>query len=268
MGNKPIFAPKQRVISQDGAPASEDSCNSRLMSRDGYCQLKGVAPYNRCSIHGGNISKAADLFKKSVSIETAEKLQVLMEDTLNMDNELATGKTLLLTLLEQFDRSAHVIKEYQDMMPKRPTPYDTDMERATYSDAVNLHIEMIKMATELRDRTFKQSQLLIKTLSEGVKKNSQMKEGSKFTLDAKQISSILRLQLTVMKDNCAGCPKLKSVLKGIQEGVKDIPIDPTISKQNKDILGQRQYRDMVNKVEKVGEAISGKVEDADFDLEE
>jgi hypothetical protein len=245
-------------------PAGEDSCNAKLGIRDGYCQLPGVAEFNRCRLHSGNVSKAFDLFKKNVDIVTADKLQTLLEDTLSMDNELASGKALLLDVLNQYHKASIVMNAYEDNMPKRPTPYDTQMEKDTYHDAVTLHIEMMNMAKELKEKSFYQAQQLIKTLSNAVAKNNRIREGAKFTMDAKQISSILKLQLTVMKDTCAGCGKLRMVLKGMREGTKDIPLDPHFSKENRETIGNRQYKDMLEKVKD----LHGDIQEADFEIEE
>lgn len=257
------FAPKHRIVSADTKPPGQYTCNGKLSSRDGYCQTPGVKEFTRCKTHGGP-QKATSLFKRAVSIGMSEKLEVLLDDTLSMDNELASGKTLLLQVLEQYSRADAVLKAYQENMPQKPNEYATDQERIDYRAAVELHVEMVKMSKDMLQKTFYQAHQLIKTLSMAVHKNNQIKEGTKFTMDAKQISSILRLQLNVMKTNCVGCPKLKMVVKGIREGTKDIPINPQISKNNREILGERKYKEAMDQVQD----IVGDIQEADYEVDD
>ena len=240
-----------RIMSERKMPPGEKTCNAQLQSRDGYCQSPGLTNFNRCKTHGGKRNKAAiDLFKKSVGLEDASKLQTLIDDTLNMDNELASGKTMLLTVLETHQRASHTIDRFLSNPPSRPLPGSDLVEIETYNAAVQLHNDIIGHASKLKSESFKQAATLIRTLTTGIHRNSRIKEGNKFQLDAKQIASILKVQLSVMKDNCKGCPKFRDVISGIQAGTRDIPIDPHINRQTQEAMGRRAYNDAVNTIKK------------------
>jgi hypothetical protein len=189
-----------------------------------------------------------DLFKTSLGVVQAAKLQTLIEDTLSMDNELASGKTLLLQALEDNRRASHVLQEYMECKPERPHPDASPAEIETYNSAVMLHIDMMERAQRIKDSSFKQAHNLIRTLSTGVSRNSKIKEGSKFQMDAKQVASILKVQLDVMRQNCSKCPNLKAVLKGIKENVDTIPIKGSLSDSNRKAMGARAYKNAVDEV--------------------
>lgn len=245
-----------RIISKDTIPPGEKNCNRKLTSRDGYCQKPGIAPFQRCNQHGGRIdAQSLDLFKKAVPINVAEKLQTLIEDTLSMDGELASGKTLLLAAMEDYYRNAHVIEQFQENIPKRPEPDASEAEINTYNSTVELYVNVLNDARIGMKRAMMECQRLVSILSQGVLRNSKIKEGSKFQLDAKQIAKILKVQLDVMAEHCKGCPKLRDVLKGIQEGTQDIPISPDFSRANKEAMGKRTYKKMVTAVNQIGEEL-------------
>ena len=260
-----LFDRKERVLSMDVAIAGEKTCNGKLSTRDGYCQQSGIAPFKRCKDHGGQFTEQSmDFFKKSVGIEDAAKLEVLIEDVLNMDNELASAKTMLLRTLEEFRRADDVLKAYMDNTPERPIPGASPVEVETYSSAVNLHEMMIDTAMKLKKSSYAQSIQLINVLSQGVAKNKKIKEGSKFQIDARQVASILKVQINAMRANCKGCPKLKDVLKSIQDGTKDIPLESNFSDNTKRALGRRTYNEMVEKVQNIQSAI----EQSDYAIDE
>lgn len=257
MGNKRnFFNKKGRIVSKKTLPPGKDTCNSKLRSRDGYCASPGVIPFSRCRQHGGSKEMASmDLFKKAIGLEDASKLQILIDDTLSMDNELATAKTMLLDIIEQWKRATYIIDQFMNNIPERPQPGSSQTEVSTFGDAVQLHNDVLDHMRKIQEKNFKQAHSLIRTLAIGVHRNSKIKEGAKFTLDARQIASILKVQLEVMKEHCKGCPKLRSVLKGIQEGTRDIPIHGNFSESNKKAMGARMYKDMVKNVNEIGEEI-------------
>ncbi len=247
---------EERAISVQSMPPGEHTCNAKLSTRDGYCQSPGVAPYKRCPNHGGQFTEAAlDIFKKAVPLDIAVKLDALIKDTLSMDNELATGKAMLVQSLEDYYRCSHVLTEFQENPPVRPEPGSSAEDAETYKLAVQLHIEVLQDARKGQAYAFKQSHALIRTLAIAVGKNSQIKEGAKFQLDAKQVASILKIQLEVMRVHCKGCPKLRDVLKGIQEGTKDIPIHSNFSNSTKEAIGKRAYKGMMEKVNQIGDEL-------------
>jgi hypothetical protein len=262
-----IIKERDRVVSKNTIPAGKNSCNSKLKSRDGYCQSPGVTNFHRCPAHGGKLSVAAmDLFKSAVGIDQAAKLQTLVEDTLSMDNELASGKTMLLQELEDYRRASHVLEEYQGNAPSRPHPDATIAEIESYNSAVNLHIEMMNIATKTKEQSFKRAHALIRTLSTGIHRNSRIKEGSKFQLDAKQVASLLKVQLDVMRVNCKGCPSLKKVIQGIKEGVNIIPIDGSISEANKKAMGAKAYGQAFEAVSNAADGMPDEPIDADAEI--
>jgi hypothetical protein len=239
----------ERVISKNHLAPGSKSCNAKLGTRDGYCQSPGVTAFNRCAVHGGVIGmKSVDLFRQAVGIEQAEKLQVLIEDTLNMDGELASGKTMLLRSLEQYQRASHVLEQFMEHPPERPLGDAEPGEVDSYAYAVQMHENLMSEARHMKNESFRDALNMIRTLTAGVHRNSRIKEGSKVQMDARQVASIIKVQLTVMAEHCRGCPKLKSVIDGIQAGTKDIPINLSPSNSTKKAMGLRAYGDLVNAV--------------------
>jgi len=240
---------KDRVISKELLPPGEDSCNHKLSTRDGYCQSPGVTAFNRCGPHGGVVGmKSAELFTKAVGVEQAAKLQTLLEDTLCMDNELASGKTILLNSLEQYQRASYVLEKYLENPPERPLGDAEPGEVDSYAYAVQMHENLMAEAQKLKNDSFKDSLNMIRTLTAGIQRNSKIREGSKVQMDVKQVAAIIRVQLTVMAEHCRGCPKLKAVIEGMQAGTKDIPINMNPSPSTKKAMGLRAYSDLVDSV--------------------
>jgi len=248
---------KNFAMAQAPMPAGKTTCNAIRSSRDAYCQLPGVAEFARCRVHGGGTnSKALDIFKQSVPFEQAQKLEILINDTLSMDNELATGKTLLVQEIETFHRMTHYINKFMETIPVKPFTDSEDFEKEiqVYNAAINFHSEILELAEKRRTKSLRDAMALIKILSDGISKNSKIKEGSKFQLDVKQISKLLKVQLEAHQV-CQGCPRLKKVVEYIKEHTKDIPLNPTMSKKTKDAIGRRAYNDMVTEVDKIIEDV-------------
>ena len=72
------------------------------------------------------------------------KLDILIQDTLSIDNELASGKAMLDQCLEDFYRCSHVMEEFQNHTPVRPQPDAEAAEIETYKMAVALHIAVME----------------------------------------------------------------------------------------------------------------------------
>lgn len=238
---------KERILSNKRIPAGKDTCNAIKSTSDGYCQARGVEPFKRCHTHGGQ--KAIDLFKKSIPFHKAKLLDILINDTLSMDSELASSKQMLLDELNNYHRANEILKEFTKNIPQRPTPDDEDVEIKSYELAVSLHMRIIEHAEDLKKTSFKNALNLTRILSDGVTKNNKIKEGSKFQLDVKQISRLLKVMLEAHRI-CQGCPKLKEVLRYTKEHTRDIPLSPKFSKKNKEALGNRTLQEMMGEVEK------------------
>jgi len=246
---------KNFAIAKKVMPAGKVTCNAVRRSRDAYCQLPGVAEFARCKIHGGGATSGAlDIFKQAVPFEQAQKLEILINDTLSMDNELATGKSLLVQEIETFHRMSHYLNKFMETIPVKPFTDSEDFEKEiqVYNAAINFHSEMIEIAEKRKSKSLRDAMSLIKILSDGISKNSKIKEGNKFQLDVKQISKLLKVQLEAHQV-CQGCPRLKSVVEYIKEHTKDIPLNPTMGKKTKEAIGRRAYNDMVTEVDKIAE---------------
>lgn len=264
---KMLIDNEKRIISKEPMNPGKTSCNGKLKSRDGYCQSPGIVAFERCKNHKGPTSiMATDLFQKAVGLDQAAKLQTLIEDTLSMDNELASGKTMLLQVLEDFRRASHILDEYLESTPMRPHPDASEAEIESYNSAVQLHMDIMARAQKLKNDSFKQAHSLIRTLSTGVHRNSKIKEGSKFQMDAKQVASILKLQLDVMRKNCAKCPNLKQVFRELKEGVDIIPIKGSLSESNKKAMGAKAYKDAMEDVNNIASTYSTHPIDADVEV--
>lgn len=257
----------KRTVSKLPMPSGRDTCNAKLQSRDGYCQQKGVAQFHKCNLHGGNKELSAiDIFSKSMNLEDAAKMQTFITDTLNMNGELASAKVLLTKCLDELLRAKHTRDEYLNNVPVPPMKEDEsedDYEAAVenYKEALSLHKLILKTAIDMEDSAYNRAERLVKVITEGVFKNKRMEEGSKFTMDVRQIRDIIKAQLEVMANNCAGCPKLRSVISGMREKMKDIYIDPKISKANREAVGAQKYKEALDKVQEVGDALSGNDEE-------
>jgi len=242
-----------RLISDKVMPPGRNTCNAKLTSRDGYCQSPGVASFYRCATHGGKTAlKPYDVFSKALSVNNAAKLQGLLEDVLNMDNELASGKVMLTNSIENWQRGEMVLEEYISTMPTLPNIQDGMMEPEelqAYEQSVNLHKFMINKTEKYVKQNFDRAQSLLKTLTDGVAKNHKMKEGNKFTLDVKQIRDILQSQLEVMSDNCAGCPTLKTVVTQLREKFSDLEVVNVNTKANRKAAQRKAYKDALKTVE-------------------
>jgi hypothetical protein len=247
-GNSGQFL-KERLLTVDTMPAGKEMCNAKRFSTDSYCHQHGVAPFARCKTHGGSNALVIDMFKKTLPFEQAAKLDILINDTLSMDNELASGKVLLLNELENHHRANYVLEQYMDNVPKRPDPDDDNFEHEMemYKYDVQLHEAMMDQAQKMSASSYKRAQNLIVILSRGVAQNSKIKEGSKFQLDVRQISRLLQVQLEAHAV-CRGCSKLKEVLDFIKEHTKDIPLNPHFSKKNREAIGRRQYNEFMTEV--------------------
>lgn len=245
-------------------PAGEKTCNARRTIVDSYCQLPGVAPFKRCKVHNQRgMPEVLEIFKRTVPMEQALQLEALMQDTLSMDNELASAKNLLVQELNNYHRANYVATEYMNNVPELPK-YDDMMdsklkesEMKVYSDAVKLHGIILDNAMSMKYSSFKNAQSLIKILSDGVAKNAKIKEGSKFTLDVKQVSKILKVQLEAHLV-CKECPRLKDVLRYMREHTKDIPLDPQISQKNRNAIGKRGYQELMEEVVKRADQMKSK----------
>jgi hypothetical protein len=271
--NKPLpLDANDRKLTKDKKPAGKDTCNAKLTSRDGYCKQKGVAEFARCRHHGGKSTlEAFNVFKKSLGFEQAVKMEALIQDTLNMDNELASTKVLLTTALEDWQRAHYVLGEYLDNVPIMPDTRGMDedeMEDAKdmYKKAVALHYEIIKTARMMESNSYLRAEKLTKVLVDGVSKNKKLTEGAKFTMDIKQIRGILKMQLEVMAANCSECPNLKNVIKMMRERSQDIMIDPNMSKESRKALGAKKYAEQLDMVSKIGDAMNP--EDAEYEEED
>lgn len=244
-------------------PAGKTTCNARLRSRDGYCQQKGIAPFERCNSHKAS-TDVTKIFKNSMSLDQASKLQTLLDDVVSMDNELASAKVMLVSSMEDWGRSREVIESYMDHPPIPPEDMEDEVAVDLYKRALNLHATILEKAIDREAVEYKRSHAMMKLLTEGVAKNKKMKDGSKFTMDVKQIRSIIKAQLEVMAANCAGCPKLKDVVRMLKEKVRDIPLSPEMSKANKKALGMGAYAEEVGMVEELAErAERGEFTDVD-----
>lgn len=252
-----------RVISKDTMPPGKNTCNGKLSSRDGYCKLPGVANFHRCKYHGGkNTQNALEVFNKSIGFKNALKLKALLDDTLSMDNELASAKVLYTAALEDWQRARYVLQEYVDNMPEKPDLDADPIHFDVYNNALELHNRVLKWAQNQEDRTYKRVQNLTKTLTEGVAKNVRIKEGNKFTMDIRQIRDIIKIQLEVMAANCSGCDRLKVVISMMKDKMRDMPIDVNLSKANKKAMGAKKYREQLEMIEKVGDMVQeGNFED-------
>lgn len=252
-----------RSLTKDILPPGKATCNARRKNFDSYCQSPGIEPFQRCATHLRNMKpEMVDLFKQALPVERAKQLETLLNDSLNMDGELASGKAILLQELENYTRASHYVHEYISNAPRRPTPDDPDFENElqSYKHAVDLHMFLLDKAERLKVTSYKSAQSMIKTLTEAVSKNHKVKEGSKFQLDVKQISRLLRIQLEAHKV-CKGCSTLPEVVKYLKEHTKDIPLNPNFSKGAKEAVGRRAYREMLEEVE----SRIPNMEDADFD---
>jgi uncharacterized phage infection (PIP) family protein YhgE len=204
-----------------------------------------------------------DVFKKALSFDNALKLQTLMEDVLSMDNELASAKVMLTQCLENWQRGETVLQEYIMNTPTIPIGEDLTPEAANaFEEAISFHKYIIEQTKEYVDENFKNARSLLTTLTDGVSKNHKMKEGSKFTLDVKQIRDILEAQMEVMSNNCSGCLTLKVVVKELREKFSQMNVMNKNTKANRKEAARRMYTDMVETVEND----IGNIEDADADI--
>jgi len=258
--SKPGNLHKDRILSKELMPAGKETCNAPLKSRDGYCQQHGLVEFQRCKHHDGVIpnQEAYDVFAKSLSIGDAAKLDKLIEDTLNMNNELASAKVMLTQCLEDLDRSRHIKKEF---LENRPIAPEKDEDKVTndklldnYRDALALHRDILGMASEMESTAYSRAEKLVKTLTEGIYKNKRLIEGTKFTMDVRQVRDIIKTQLEVMAVNCAECPKLRSVIKMMRERMKDISIEGN-TKKHREILGAQKYEEELGRVDEIADAL-------------
>jgi len=242
---------EEKMLASKQMPPGKFSCNARRKSTDSYCQLPGVSHFARCPQHGGSNTKAIDVFKKAIPLEQAEKLETLLNDTMSMDNELASAKTMLVEELETYHRSTYYIEQFSSTLPARPMPDDPDFENTMilYNDSIDFHRYILEMAQSQKSKSFSNAMKLIRILSDGVAKNAKIKEGNKFQLDVKQISKLLKVQLEAHMV-CRGCPKLLKVVTYIEEHTKDIPLDPKISRDNREAIGKRAYSFLMEEVKK------------------
>ena len=257
---------EERIITNEKMPAGRNTCNARRLSRDSYCKSPGVAPFARCRKHGGMVDKTAlDIFKQSVTFEQAKQLDILIQDTLSMDNELGAAKQMLVHEIANYHRANHYLKEFTENVPSRPLPDDPDFEKemASFNSAYHLHLEIMEKAESLRKSAYKNAQGLIRLISEGVAKNNKIKEGSKFQLDVKQISRLLKV-IYEAHAICKGCVNLKKVLEHIKEHTRDIPLNPQHSKANKEAIGRRAMQDIMSEV---NERIPD-IEETEFEVED
>jgi len=250
MGGKSILI--NRVLSAKSMPAGLKTCNGKRAHVDGYCQLPGLKPFGRCAKHHGVAdTNSLDLFKKSLPLEQATQLDTLIRDTMNMDNEVATAKSMLLAEIETYHRSVYALEQFTTTMPQRPNPEkeaDNELEAMTYKEAVYFHTNMMDHLETMKKVSFYNAVRLMKLINESVSKNAKMKESGKFVLDVRQIARIIEIQLTAMKQ-CQGCPKLKNIITYIKEHTKDIPVNPNFTKSEKSVIGKQVYEDMIHKVE-------------------
>lgn len=264
--SKPLPLDKtDRVLSTKTKPAGRDTCNGKLKSRDGYCQSKGVLDFHRCRIHGGkNTELAYDVFSKSLGFENAVKLESLIQDTLNMNNELASTKVMFTQALEDWQRANYVRKEYIDNVPARPSEDASHEDKELYKEAVGLHFRILESAEQMEKQSYVRAEKLVKVLVDGIAKNKKLTEGSKFTMDIKQIREILKMQLEIMAANCAGCDKLRDVIRMMREKSKDIIVDPSLSKESRKAMGAKRYGEELDKVQRIGEMMEeGRFQDID-----
>lgn len=251
-----------RVISEKSMPAGLKTCNGKRAHVDGYCQLPGLQPFGRCAKHHGTElnSESLDLFKKALPLNKAIEVDTLIRDTLNMDNEVATAKGMLLSEIENFHRAVHALEQFIANVPQRPSDEGSEIEAMTYKDAVYFHDHMLEHLEVMKKTSFYNAMRLLKLVTESVQKNTKIKEGNKFVLDVRQIARIIEMQLTAMKQ-CQGCPKLKGIIAYIKEHTKDIPVNPNMTRSEKRVIGKQVYEDMIKSV-KVDD------EDGEVDIEE
>lgn len=262
--SKPLPLDKtDRVLSKKSKPAGKDSCNGKLSSRDGYCQNKGVIEFHRCTTHGGKKTKEAyDVFSKSLGFENALKLDALIQDTLSMDNELASTKVLLTTTLDDWTR-AHMVKdEYMEHPPVLPNLDEcSEGDKEIYKEALRLHNRMLDVAEKTEAVAYTRAEKLTKVLVDGIAKNKKLTEGAKFTMDIKQIRDILKMQLEVMAANCSGCKALPDVIRMMREKAQDIMVDPNLSKASRKAMGSKRYAEELEKVEEIHDTMEAQYEE-------
>jgi hypothetical protein len=264
---------KDRVLSLNTMPAGKETCNAKLKSRDGYCQQTGLKEFKRCKFHV--TSDAFKIFSDAMSLEDSTKLNKMIEDTMSMDNELASAKVLLVKSMEEMYDAQHVRKEYLHNVPIEPEMTDDSEVNQKLLDNhelyLTLHAQMLEMAERIEKDAYFRCERLIKTLTEGVFKNKRMLEGNKYTMDVKQVRDIIKTQLEVMAANCSECPNLRSVIKMMRNRMKDIYVDPSLSKSNREAAGVQAYQEELGKVEDVADAIINAKENStivDDDIEE
>jgi hypothetical protein len=243
---------EKRVLSKKVQPPGRDTCNAKLASRDGYCQMPGLKPFSRCKVHDTR-NNSYDIFAKSVGLGQAVKLQAFIEDTTSMDNELASAKILFTHNLEEWSNMTYVIDAYMQSIPVRPDLDAEPPEIETYSRAVELHTYMLDMAREREGMAYERSVKILKTMTDAIAKNKKLKEGNRFTMDVRQIREILRIQLEVMAKNCKGCPSIKSITKEMRERIKDVQVDPQLSKANRKAMGAKAYGEELEKVNAIAD---------------
>jgi len=259
---KPKRVDRDRVLSKNTIPPGQKTCNSKLQSRDGYCQQKGVVEFGRCRIHTGKEPKEAfEVFQKSLGLENAIKLETLIKDTLNMNNELASAKVMLTKTLEDWQRAMNVKQEYLANVPIIPVFDGKSKEeiqylKEMYKSASHLHQMILEMAHDTEQKAYHRAALLTKTLVDGIAKNKKLTEGDKFSMDIKQIREILKVQLQIMAENCTACPKLKNIIHLMRDKMNNIIIDPSLSKENRKAAGARAYEEQLGMVEEISNRIA------------
>lgn len=262
--SKPVpLVRKERVLSKKTKPAGKDTCNAKLQSRDGYCKQHGVIEFARCKQHGGKKTlEAYNVFSKSLGFENALKMQAFIEDTLSMDNELASSKVMLTSTLEDWQR-AHMVKtEYMEHFPMIPDLEEYSKEdKEIYKKALDLHQRMLAIAEKTEQQSYVRAERLTKVLVDGIAKNKKLTEGAKFTMDIKQVRDILKIQLEVMAANCSGCDRLKDVIGMMKKKAQDIMVDPGLSKESRKAMGSKKYAEELGKIE----SIRTHLQDAEFD---
>jgi hypothetical protein len=264
--NKPEKLRHSRVLSKNTMPPGQRTCNSKLASRDGYCQQPGISEFQRCKHHTGKEPQEAfEIFQKSLGLDNALKLETLLNDTLNMNNELAAAKVMLVKTLEEWERMQYVKKEFIENPPRMPdidgkSKEELEKIKEIYKATLSSYRFTLEAAAEAEKGAYFKVTALTKTLVDGIAKNKKLTEGDKFTMDIRQIREILKIQLEIMASNCAGCPKLKNIIHMMKNKMKDIIFDPSVSHANKKAAGAKAYADQLGMVEELHDKLkSGEI---------
>lgn len=214
-----------RMISNKTLKPTEDACNAKLASRDGYCEKLPMVNSDRCVHHTRSNSldeEAKGIFSSALTAKQAKQLEALIRDSQSMEGEIAVQKT---ELVHDLNKERELEKMYFDLLEveiPQPEPIDenipNDFERfREETKAMKLAIdEKNRKMDEVKDgydKVSKRVQIMADQITRAVERNNKVAHGTKYTISIQQLTEVLHVQLNILENYCKGCPKLAEIAK-------------------------------------------------------